>query len=77
MPTIDFELAPGLPFIEVNHLLKVTGVCDSGGAGKMLVAEGMVSVDGMLETRKTAKVRAGQTVTCGDVRIVVSQAPEA
>lgn len=77
MPTIDFELAPGLPFIEVNHLLKVTGVCDSGGAGKLLVAEGMVSVDGVLETRKTAKIRAGQTVTCGDVHIVVGQAPEA
>jgi ribosome-associated protein len=77
MQTIEFDLAPGAPYIEVNHLLKAAGVCDSGGAGKTLVAEGMVSVDGALETRKTAKIRAGQTVRCADVCIVVSQAAEA
>jgi len=31
-------------FVELNQLLKLSGVCDSGGAGKMLVAEGVVSV---------------------------------
>ena len=41
MPIIEFTLAEGSPFIEVNQLLKATGVCDSGGAGKMLVAEGL------------------------------------
>ena len=34
-----------------------------------------VSVDGAVESRKTAKIRAGQIVTCGDVRIVVKTAP--
>lgn len=46
MPIIEFTLAEGSPFIEVNQLLKATGVCDSGGAGKMLVADGHVSVGG-------------------------------
>jgi ribosome-associated protein len=77
MQTIEFDLAPGAPYIEVNHLLKVTGVCDSGGAGKAMVADGMVRVDGAVETRKTAKIRAGQTVTCANVRIVVREAAEA
>jgi ribosome-associated protein len=36
------------------------------------VAEGLVSVDGKVESRKTAKIRAGQVVTLGDVRITVS-----
>jgi ribosome-associated protein len=34
-------------------------------------------VDGALETRKTAKIRAGQAVTCGAVRIVVREAAPA
>jgi ribosome-associated protein len=58
-------------FIEVNQLLKLAGACDSGGAGKVLVAEGRVTVDGAVETRKTAKIRAGQTVVCDALRIRV------
>lgn len=58
-------------FIELNQLLKMVGVCDSGGAGKVLVAEGVVSVDGHVELRKTCKIRAGSVVTLGDVRITV------
>jgi ribosome-associated protein len=58
-------------FIELNQLLKLSGLCDSGGAGKALVADGSVSVDGKLELRKTCKIRAGQTVRIGDVRISV------
>lgn len=58
-------------FVELCNLLKLAGVCDSGGAGKALVAEGLVSVDGKLESRKTAKIRAGQMVTLGDVSIKV------
>lgn len=58
-------------FIELNQLLKLSGVCDSGGAGKALVASGEVSVDGEIELRKTRKVRAGSVVTLGDVVISV------
>ena len=71
MPTIEFELTRD--YVELNQLLKLAGVCDSGGAGKVLVAEGRVQVDGVVESRKTAKIRAGQVVTCGDVRVVVTQ----
>lgn len=71
MSIIEFTLAEGSPYIEINQLLKATGVVDSGGAGKMLVADGQVCVGGVVETRKTAKIRDGQIVTCGGVRIVV------
>lgn len=70
MQKIDFELKG--EFVELNQLLKLTGVVDSGGAGKHLVAEGVVSVDGQTELRKTAKIRAGQVVTLGDVEIRVT-----
>jgi len=69
MQQLEFHLRG--EFVALNDLLKLTGVCDSGGAGKMLVAEGAVSVDGQVESRKTAKIRAGQVVTLGDVRIQV------
>ena len=58
-------------FIALNDLLKVTGICASGGAGKALVAAGAVQVDGVMETRKTCKIRHGQTVWVGDVEIRV------
>ena len=64
-----FEL--NAEFVELNQLLKLVGVVDSGGAGKALVASGEVSVDGKVELRKTCKVRTGSIVTLGDVRITV------
>jgi ribosome-associated protein len=69
MEKTTFELTS--EFIELNQLLKLAGVVDSGGAGKHVVASGAVSVDGKKELRKTAKIRAGQTVAIGDIRISV------
>ena len=66
---IEFELTS--EFVEVNQLLKLAGLVDSGGAGKNLVASGVVKVDGKQELRKTAKIRTGQVVTLGDVEITV------
>ncbi|MDQ3288805.1 MAG: RNA-binding S4 domain-containing protein [Pseudomonadota bacterium] len=69
MQTIDFPL--DREHVELNQLLKLVGLCDSGGAGKVLVASGVVAVDGVTELRKTCKIRSGQVVTLPDVRIVV------
>lgn len=69
MQEIQFQLIG--EYVELNQLLKMVGICDSGGAGKALVAEGVVSVDGTIESRKTAKIRAGSVVTLGDVSIKV------
>ncbi len=69
MQKVIFDLAG--EYVELNQLLKLTGLCDSGGAGKNLVASGVVSVDGKKELRKTAKIRDGQVVGIGDVRISV------
>ncbi|MBY4598756.1 RNA-binding S4 domain-containing protein [bacterium BD-1] len=69
MNRIEFEL--DREFVALNDLLKLAGVCDSGGMGKALVAAGEVSVDGQRELRKTAKIRAGQVVRLGDIEIRV------
>lgn len=69
MQTLIFEL--DRDHVELNQLLKLSGLVDSGGAGKALVASGDVLVDGQVELRKTCKIRAGQTIQIGDVRIDV------
>lgn len=72
MQTVDFPLNG--EHIELCNLLKLTGVADSGGRGKAMVAAGEVRVDGRPESRKTAKIRAGQVVECAGVRINVTGA---
>ncbi|ABE48381.1 RNA-binding S4 domain-containing protein [Methylobacillus flagellatus] len=58
-------------YIELCNLLKLVGIAESGGQGKTMVTGGLVQVDGQPETRKTAKIRAGQVVECMGQRIVV------
>ena len=69
MAPLEFALRG--EFVELNQLLKLMGLCDSGGAGKALVAEGRVKVNGKIERRKTAKIRAGAQVKYGDALINV------
>jgi ribosome-associated protein len=57
--------------IRLCDLLKLASIANSGGQGKHLVADGEVTVDGRPESRKTARIRAGQTVQCRGVRIDV------
>ncbi len=49
-------------YIELIKLLKLAGLCDSGGAAKVAVDEGYVKVDGVVEGRKRCKIRKGQKV---------------
>lgn len=74
MQILEFNLEG--EYVELNQLLKLVGVCDSGGAGKMLVASGAVAVDGQVELRKTCKIRAGQVVSLDDLRIHVAVAAD-
>lgn len=69
MQILDFELDGD--YVELNQLLKLAGIVDSGAGGKHLVAQGVVRVDGETELRKTCKIRAGQIVETGGCRIRV------
>jgi ribosome-associated protein len=72
MQLIDFELRG--EYVTLDALLKAIGVAPSGGAAKLMVAEGRVDVDGREELRKTCKIRAGQVVSVTGVRIKVMPA---
>jgi ribosome-associated protein len=74
MDTMEFKLRG--EYVALCDLLKLTGIADSGGQGKLMIANGEVTVDGQPESRKTAKIRAGQTVAClgQTVRVVTPDA---
>ncbi|MBW2451169.1 MAG: RNA-binding S4 domain-containing protein [Deltaproteobacteria bacterium] len=62
----------GPEFIELNKLLKVTGLCQSGGMAKTLIGNGCVRVDGVIERRKRCKIYPGQIVSFNEHHIRVT-----
>ena len=68
--TIQFQVKG--EHVRLCDLLKLAGIAGSGAQGKHMVADGEVTVDSQPESRKTAKIRAGQTVECRGVSIVVT-----
>ena len=66
----EFQLE-GREFVELCDLLKIKGLCSSGGMAKTVIAEGLVSVDGNVEQRKRCKIRAGQTVEFDGHKVMV------
>jgi ribosome-associated protein len=69
METIEFQLRGD--HVRLCDLLKLAGIAESGGQGKRLVAAGEVKVDGRPESRKAARILAGQVVEYRGARIVV------
>ena len=60
MDAMDFPLRG--EHITLDALLKATGLADSGGGAKQLIAGGAVQVNGEVETRHGRKLRAGDAV---------------
>ena len=61
-------------YIQLDQLLKATGLADSGGNAHAAISDGLVSVDGEIETRKRAKLRPGQRVVyAGETVELVSE----
>ena len=48
--------------IALCDLLKLLAIAQSGGHAKSMIADGLVTVDGKLETRKTRKLSGGEIV---------------
>ena len=58
-------------YIELYKLIKLLDLVDSGAEAKMIVEHGHVIRNGEVETRKRAKIRAGETIQIADVTIEV------
>lgn len=58
--------------IELCQLLKFAGLAGTGGEAKLVIARGMVSVNGEVETRKRRKIVAGDRVAFDGRTVVVA-----
>lgn len=58
-------------FVELYKILKFEGLADSGGNAKQAIANGLVSVNGEVETRKRKKIRPGDQIDFIDHHIEV------
>ena len=66
-----FQLTPGSEFIPLDKLLKLLGLLASGGEAHQVIDEGMVMVNGAVESRKRKKLHPGDVVTFNGERILI------
>ena len=62
----------GTEYIELIRLLKFVGIAENGAHAQALVEQGRVERNGEIETRKRAKLRAGDRIRVGDTEVVVN-----
>lgn len=58
-------------YIKLDSFLKAVNEVASGGEAKLLVADGAVTVNGVIELRRGRKLRPGDSVTIGGQRYVI------
>lgn len=68
---IDFALREDETFIPLIGLLKATGVVESGSEAQEVVTAGLVLRNGEVETRKRAKITAGEVIVFEGFEIFV------
>ncbi len=66
---ITFEI--DTEFIQLDKLLKACRIAHSGGEAHGMVEQGFVTVNGVTENRKRAKIKPGDTVRIGNKTINV------
>ena len=59
-------------YIELDKLLKRENLAASGGEARYLISQGLVQVNGVVETRKRKKLYAGDVATYNGVAIQVA-----
>jgi ribosome-associated protein len=68
MRVVEIEEEP----IELYKILKFENMVQSGGEAKFVIAEGLVRVNGEIETRKRKKIFSGDIIEFGEetIRII-------
>lgn len=62
-------------YIELDKLLKRENLAASGGEARYLISQGLVQVNGEIETRKRKKLYAGDVATYNGAAIQVAVQP--
>lgn len=72
MPESTFNLAENEEFIQLNQLLKIEQIAQTGGHAKILIEEGEIKVNGEVESRIRRKLRRGDVVTHEAIKVTIS-----
>jgi ribosome-associated protein len=62
--------------IELYKILKLEGLVQSGGEAKHVIADGLVSVNGEVETRKRKKIQSGDRIEFAGEKIEIETGGE-
>lgn len=58
-------------FIELNKLLKLLGIAETGGHANTMISEGEVLLNDLVEFQKRKKIRGNDIVKVGDFAVKV------
>lgn len=68
---IEFTLSENQEFIELNKLLKITGLVGTGGEANVRIIEGEVKINGIIASEKRKKIRVNDVVELGGTSIEI------
>ena len=63
----EFHARDGM--IRLGQLLKAAGMVDTGGEAKLVLADGDVTVNGEVETRRGRQLHPGDVIVLGDASV--------
>ncbi len=63
----EFHARDGM--IRLGQLLKAAGLVDTGGEAKLVLAEGLVTVNEEVELRRGRQLRPGDVVALGEASV--------
>jgi len=66
-----FQLKAGQPYIELNKLLKIVQLAQTGGHAKIMIQNEEVMVNDLIETRVRKKLVKSDTIVVGDQHIKI------
>jgi len=69
MVTRSFKLKS--EYIELVKLIKLLGLAETGGHAKNMIDDGEVKLNGIMESRKRAKLRPGDKVEMTEITILI------
>lgn len=67
----QFKLKKDQKYIQLNHLLQVIDVVQTGGHAKLMIQDEMVSLNGQTETRVRKKLYEGDVIAFEDSQIEI------
>lgn len=63
---MKYNLNPGYQFIQLNQLLKLLSIAETGGIANQMITNGEVLVNGNVEIQKRKKLFPGDKISIGD-----------